>query len=406
MGGSCGTGRGAVEIFGSMSAPVSAFTAFPPPGGGESETALAEPNALRALQARDQLLRRLADLAIFPPGRLTPHERALVGSVMAIAVSRLDVAQRRRLAERIAELPEGPRELAAALAADVIEVAEPLLREGLGLDESDIVHIIRETGPAHRLAIAGRKVLTAGMVDALMDYGDTRIICRMLENSAAGIPMRAMETLVRRSAMEPEFLPLLLARPDLTVRLAQLMFWWAPAHLRMEILGRFSVERRMMHEALREVLDAGLAASAGDEGLRVALSLVRPPVAIEKAEFMHLLNFATLGRNEEFMAELAAAARIRAETVFRILHDPGGEPLAVFGKAIGLARKEFGDLIVAAAELRAAALPLKGDIERITSIFDAISTDRADLVLHCWDHAISGEGQILFPDETGFRETA
>src|SRR5690606_21432478 len=103
----------------------------------------------------------------------------------------------------------------AALAADVIEVAEPLLREGLGLDESDIVHIIRETGPAHRLAIAGRKVLTAGMVDALMDYGDTRIICRMLENSAAGIPMRAMETLVRRSAMEPEFLPLLLARPEL-----------------------------------------------------------------------------------------------------------------------------------------------------------------------------------------------
>jgi len=66
MGESCGTGCGAVEIFGSMSAPVSAFTAFPPPGGGESETALAEPNAPRVLQARDQLLRRLADLAIFP----------------------------------------------------------------------------------------------------------------------------------------------------------------------------------------------------------------------------------------------------------------------------------------------------------------------------------------------------
>ena len=385
-----------------MSAPVSAFTGLPPSGGSESEPVLTGRGAPDALQARNQLLRRLADLAIFPPGRVTPHERALVGSVMAMAVSRLDVAQRRRLAERIAELPEGPHELAAALAGDVIEVAEPLLKEALGLDESDLVHIIRETGPAHRLAIAGRKVLSAGVVDALLDYGDTRILCRMLENPAAGISMRAMETLVRRSAVEPEFLPLLLERKELTVRLAQLMFWWAPAHLRMEILARFSVERRMMHEALREVLDAGLAASAGDEALRVVLSLVRPPVAIEKAEFMHLLNFATLGHNEEFIAELAAAARIRVETVFRIMHDAGGEPLAVFGKAIGLARKEFGDLIVAAAELRAAAFPLKHDIERITAIFDAISTDRADLVLHCWDHAISSEARIGLPDETDF----
>ena len=89
---------------------------------------------------------------------------------------------------------------------------------------------------------------------------------------------------------------------------------------------------------------------------------------------------------------MAAEAGIRPETMFRILSDHGGEPLAVFAKAVGMSRKQFGDLIVVAVDLRkGAGLPGKDDLERIGELFDAVSTDRADLALHCWDTALANE---------------
>ncbi|MEG3807012.1 hypothetical protein DBT53_004440, partial [Aerococcus mictus] len=106
-------------------------------------------------------------------------------------------------------------------------------------------------------------------------------------------------------------------------------------------------------------------------------------------------------RHAAFIERAQHRARLhslRAESCWppahRIIGDFGGEPLAVFGKAAGLTRKEFGDLIVAAAEIRSAGLPARADLERITSVFDAISTDRADHVLHCWDWTISSEAQF------------
>lgn len=352
-----------------------------------------------SVRDRDLLLRRLTDLAVLPPGRVTPQERALVDAVMATAVSRLDETQRRQIAERVAQLPEGPRELTLALARDTIEVAAPVLREAANLQVGDLADIIHAADTGHRLAIAERKSLPAGVVDALIEYGNTDVVRRMLENRAAEISARAMEILVRRSAAEPELQGPLLGRPELNQRLALLMFWWVPSSARVEILGRYTVERRMMHVALHDLLDAGFVATGADEPLRVALALVHPPTAIRKSQFTRLVNLIGMQRRDEFIAELANEARIRPETALGIVGDLGGEPLAILAKAIGLTRREFGDLVVAAAELRGGYMPAKADIERITTVFDAISTDRADLVLHYWDWSIYGEARVPPSDE-------
>ena len=38
-----------------------------------------------------------------------------------------------------------------------------------------------------------------------------------------------------------------------------------------------------------------------------------------------------------------------------------------------------------------AAIKISIDLERIGELYDAISTDRADLALHCWDTALANE---------------
>lgn len=351
-------------------------------------------NVTTSAEARDLLLRRMADLAILPPGRLTPHERALIDTVIAPAVSRLDVATRRRLAARIAQLPEGPSELTLALAKDEIDVAGPVLRNSQGLQAGDLVQIIRETGPAHQLAISERKSLPNSVVDALIECAGADAICRFLANSEAEISDRAMEILVRRSASEPEFQSLLLARNELNTRLAQLMFWWVSPDARREILTRFSVERRMMHTALDDLLQEGMAAAQTDDVLQVALSLVQPPVTASKQQVARLIDQINRHQRDEFVAEIVFAGRVRPETAFRVFSDLGGEPLAVFAKAIGMTRAEFSDLMVAMAGFRNVDMTNKKWIEQVTTIFDVISNDRADFVLHCWDWALSAEAQV------------
>src|SRR3546814_20027371 len=94
---------------------------------------------------------------------------------------------------------------------------------------------------------------------------------------------------------------------------------------------------------------------------------------------------------EDLTAELALAGRIRLETAFQIVNDLGGEALAVFAKANGLTRLEFKELVVAVSQLRTSEQPGGAMLERITAVFDAISNDRADQVLHSWDWSISAD---------------
>ena len=344
-------------------------------------------------QARDLLLRRMADLAVLPPGRLTAQERNLVDLVVATGMSRLDVAARKRLAERVALLPEGPAELTLMLARDAIEVAAPVLRGSLRLQPEELVQIIRESDHAHHQAISERKHLPSAVVDALVEHAGVDAHCRVLANPDAVISNRSLEVLVRRSATEEVLQPLLLARREMNIMLAQLMFWWVSPEARTEILTRYSVERRMLYTALDDVLEAGLAASVKDEGLQSALSLVRVPLFATKQQAVRLIDHATRHSRDEFIAELAFVGRIRSETAYRIFTDLGGEPMAVFGKAVGMTRVEFTDMLAALASMRGLdvdeAKSQTLSKARITKTFDMISNDRADFVLHCWDWAMS-----------------
>ncbi|MFZ3032591.1 MAG: DUF2336 domain-containing protein [Parvibaculum sp.] len=343
---------------------------------------------------RELMLRRMSDLAVLPAGKFAPLERGLIDMVVASVLSRLDVTTRRRLAERVAQLPEGPAELLLALARDEIEVAGPVLRNNLNLQTNDLVQIVRDYPGQHQMAIAERKMLPAPVVDALVECADTEAICRMLANSAAEISNRTFEVLVRRSANEPPFQQLLLARSELNMRLAQMMFWWAPPETRREILIRFSVERRALHAALDGLLDVGVLAEKADDALKAILSLVKPPVVATRQQIARLIDQATRHERDAFMAEIAFIGGIRPETAFRIFNDLGGEPMAVFSKAIGMGRNDFSDLMTAVIGFRGVDQADKNWLDQLIATFDVISNDRADLVLHCWDWILSTEAQV------------
>ena len=347
---------------------------------------------------RDLMLRRMADIAVLPLGKFTSQERDLIDMVVASAVSRLDITARRHLAERMAQLPEGPTELLLAMARDEIEVAGPVLRNNSKLQANDLVQIIRDFTDEHQIAISERKILPGAVVDALVENAKADVICRMLANPGAEISNRTFEVLVYRSVNEPSFQSLLMQRGELNIRLAQLMFWWVLPETRREIILRFSVERRMMHTALDGFLDNGSLGERVDDALKVVFSLVKPPVVANKQQIIRLIDHATRHERDALIAEIAFIGGVRPETAFRIFNDLGGEPLAIFGKAIGMSRGEFSDLMKAVISFRGIDQADKKWLDHLVTTFDIASNDRADFMLHCWDWILSSDAQV--PDAT------
>jgi len=352
------------------------------------------PSPETVAQIRDTLLRRLVDLATLPIGRITAQERSLVDSVLAPTVSRLDLVSREKLSKRLAVQPEGPRQLVFALAQDEFSVAEPLLLDSQTLQSADLIHIIRLPAPKHRQAIASRRHLPTDAADALAESDDVEAVCRLLSNMNTRISAQAMEGLVRRSAEHHAYQPLLLERPELTVRLAQLMFWWAlPAH-RFEILRNYTTERRTIHDTLADVIEPALAVAQRDDALSSVLAMVRLPAAGNKNILRRLLSFVPREGDVDFARELADFARIRTQTASRIITDAGGEPLAMLAKALLLTRSEFVDLWSVTAHFRGLGESSTAKREWVCSVFDAVSTDRADFALHSWDFAMASESDV------------
>ena len=339
----------------------------------------------------ETVVRRIADLALLPSNLVPPQERSLLDGVLAQLVSRLDEPMRLRLAERLGQQSDCPRELAMALARDKEKIAEQILLEGLPLTDGDLVRIVSEGDEVHRRLIAGRRGLSSAVADEIIEYGETATVCRLINNQFAKLSLRAVDLLVARSASEPEFRTPLLARSELTARQAQLMFWWCESAHRMEIMQRFTVDRSRIHDLLDPILGDGEGLRGMDEAMRVTLSLLSRPRAIDHDRLASLIAGTGKGDLDRFSEELAAMAVLRPETMYRILNDHGGEPLAVFAKAVSLSRKEFGELIVVAVDARQQGLPTKQDLDRIGGLFDSLTNDKADVALRHWDVAVGIE---------------
>ena len=348
---------------------------LPPGSGREAET----------------VLRRIADLALLPSNLVPPQERSLLDGVLAQLVSRLDEGLRLRLAERLAQQSDCPRELAMALARDDPKIAEEILLEGMPLTDGDLIRIVSEGDEPHRSIIAGRRGLSSAVADEVVECGQPATICRLLNNNFARLSLRAVEVLVARSASEPEYRAPLLARTELPVRQAQLMFWWCDSAQRLEIMQRFTVDRSRIHDLLDPILGDGQGLQGMDEAMRVSLSLLNRPRAIDHDRLASLVAKVGKGELEWFSEELADMSSLRPETMYRILNDHGGEPLAVFAKAMSLSRKEFGELIVVTVDARQDGLPTKQDLDRIGGLFDSLTTDKADVALRYWDIAVGVE---------------
>ena len=145
-------------------------------------TGLDNPSWIR----RAMLLEQIAEA--YAEGSFTPAQRGQAEDLFRTAVYDHEPLARGVLADVLKRMTQLPRDIVLSLARDEAQVARPILRSSPLLDDDDLVEIAREGTRAHRLAIAERADLSAGVAQVLCESRDPQVIRSLLANESAALP--------------------------------------------------------------------------------------------------------------------------------------------------------------------------------------------------------------------------
>jgi uncharacterized protein (DUF2336 family) len=357
-------------------------------------------------EARTAIVRRLCEIVSWPESRIPNYERQLAADILVGLLRTSNVELRRQCAQGLILINDAPKALLRYLARDEIEVAGPLLENGVGFDDSDLIAAVRSGVLPHWMMLARRKNLGEAVTDALMQTGDIALMETVLRNNSSKLSTQGIGIAVARSRQAASLPNLLVKRNELRPTQALVLFWWANFEARVHILRRFAVDRSTLIQELGDVFRMAAEEGWSDADARKTLQVIerrqRNRAAAAQSPYGSLegaIAAAEQGLDKRGIAEIAHLAGVKPTTAAQIFADPGGEAIAVFCKAAGLKR------IALIALWRALRRP-PGEVDstnnalgRTLYVFDTLATAKAQTVLRYWNWSFTADAANLEPIE-------
>jgi len=350
------------------------------------------------ISVRKQLVKRLSDVICIPASQLSPQERHMAGDVLVELLRDADIEIRESVAKRLVMLNEAPRTILVILAKDKIEVARHILEYSKGLTDSDLIRISRKVSLDHRLMIAQRRKVSDAVVDVIVEFLEEPVVETLLANKGASFSETALQHILTASRGYQPYVELMIKREELRPLHGLTMFWWANAENRKKILHRLAVTRSVLQDTCGDLFPKAAAEGWADPAVRKALQFIerrqRNRAAVDRSVYDSLdaaIDAAeTAGLTRQLTEEISYMAGVKPATGAQILTDKGGEAVAILCKATGLKRAYLYKLWTA---LRRPLVDEAGaehpDIARLVSVYDTISTDKAQTVLRYWNWSLT-----------------
>lgn len=352
----------------------------------------------KGTRARHALLKRLADVVSLPASRINAFERSVTGDLLVEMLRLAAPEERLRVAMRLAPLSELPNSVARMLLRDTPEVAGQLIEQCASLTDADLVGCACDTGPEHRLLIAGRRSIAEVVSEVLATHEEPAVVEALLKNTTARLSQAAVDIVVGMTRTQPGLVTHLLRRAELRPSGAYVMFWWCGPEERRLILQRFAVSREVMQEVSEDVFRMMAEEGWNDPVARKALQFIerrqRNRAAIAKSPHGSLEAAISVaaqgGLTRELASEIGYMSGVKPLTGAKILGDVGGEPLAILCKATGLGRNDLAGLW---RSMRRPETTADGtvhpDWERVQTTYEMLAVDRAQTVLRYWNWSLS-----------------
>ncbi len=300
---------------------------------GEIDAAVAHVNPER----RAHMLGQVTDLFILHAPTFSDDEIALFDDVIGRLVADIETEAKILLAQRLAPVPNAPRNVIRMLAFDdQADVAVPVLTHSERLDEASLVENAKTKSQRHLFAISRRRALGEPVTDVLVERGDRNVAVSTAGNAGARFSEFGYSTLVERAQGDDDLALAVWVRTEIPRQHLLQLFAQASEAVRLKLeaadRGKAAGLQEMIAQAsnqiqteIREMSNAYLSARSHITSLHRA----------GKLDEAQLARFAGSGQFDETTIALSVMADVPIGVVERAVASRRSEQILVLAKAIG-----------------------------------------------------------------------
>jgi Uncharacterised protein conserved in bacteria (DUF2336) len=322
------------------------------------------------------MLHRITDLFLLNVGHYSSDQLAVYDSILHMLVTKVEVAARAKLAQRLAPVKGAPVNTIRTLALDdAIEVAEPVLSQSSALDDDALMQCIAINGQDHLLAIATRTKVSEMVSDQLVTKGNNKVLGTLASNPGARISGPSFEKLVEKSAADDWLSECVAGRKDIP-----------EDHLRALLLKASGIVRQRLisvNPELSDLIDEILpdaAAPAADKSPGTPTDYRTAELAVKSQPLTEEIvkAYAKQSKVEEVIVSIAQLSGLSTTEIERLFMNPWTSPCAVILKAVGfhLATVEA----IYRSRLAAGEVP-RNDLIQIKAEFIALRRPTAERIM-------------------------
>jgi len=332
---------------------------------------------------RRDLLREITDVFMVTPDRYSSSEMQHFDVIMSRVTQNVEIALRRELAIKLADVPNAPHGLVHQLANDEISVAEPILTRSTVLSEKDLVKIIRIRSQQHLKAIAKRKKIPERVSKELADRGNKDVLRSLAKNKNAKMDNATLSKMVEHSRNLPELQAPMASRYDLAPELLTQMYFFVSSALKKEILKRSeNLDPAMIDQAVKSNRAKILSSVTSDVKSEVqeAQRFINDKARANAINETLLKELIEVRRATEFLLAFSHYTGIDPSTANRIFQDKSWESLAIACRSAKLERSTFAKIVFGLQRANAE----QNRALRILDLYLKIPQDAAERVMRFW----------------------
>lgn len=335
----------------------------------------------KSRKGRELLATAVVEFFSGEPRVFTESDYEVMTEIIIQLVDTIEASVKVALAERLAEEPNVPRELALRFANMEGRIAFPILKNSTVLKDPDLINIVMHKTREHHMAISMRAMIPASVSEALAKSVYDDVIKSLLENKGAVINAGTFEAIARRTNQDSIFSAAIVRRRDLPKSVARRLYWAVSAALRQDLVVNHGIDEDSIDNAIEDVvphmIERSDKESSGDEVADQVKMAVRQGVLGEM--LLALLHATQIAR---FTTWLATASRLREDLANRIMFEEGGECLAAICKAVGVGSLDFLAIFILLRQGRLGDKRVPQDeINRASNCFEQTSEEQASTFL-------------------------
>ncbi|MFA4995270.1 MAG: DUF2336 domain-containing protein [Bdellovibrionales bacterium] len=297
--------------------------------------------------SRIQLAGMLADVFLQGGADLTLREEEQVNELINSLMANASPKVRIHLVKKFTDIGKMPRQIAANLVKDDIDIARPILISSRTLTDEDLVHVIENKGSDHAIAIAQRAKINEAVADALVTTGDIRVMQAVVENLGADLSSVAVNVVSNAARYSVGLRKPFLARSEITTEIALKLYWWVEQDLRRYTLSRFGITSGQIDQALSKTITDFLDSHAHEKSNDKIMEQVADWMQVHAALTPQILpQILRMGYFRLFNMLLARMAGLTLTLIDTITNEVGGRGLAAVCRAIGIEKAGFISLFL------------------------------------------------------------